>query len=124
MTAPTPLILPDRRPVRRAPPSPRPDAVPEIVQLLALAHAVERATEDGVATRATVARALGLTRARLTQVCLLAFLAPAIQAELIASRSGARVTERALRVVVAELDWGRQADAWRRVRTTLAAAGR
>jgi ParB-like chromosome segregation protein Spo0J len=85
----------------------------EIVQLLALAHAVERATQDGVATRAQIARALGYTRARLTQICALAFLAPDIQAELIDRAPSERISERALRLVARELEWSRQRAAWR-----------
>lgn len=114
------MALPDRRPPRREPCPPGEPAAYEVVQLLALAHAVERATEDGVATRATFARALGLTRARLTQICRLVFLAPDVQAAVIATAPHARVTERSLRAVVAEIDWGRQRMAWRTLATRAA----
>ncbi len=108
------VSLPARR---QPPPSPIPTpAAFEIVQLLALAHAVERATEDGEATRAQISRALGLTRARLTQICKLVLLAPDIQGELITAAVSHRITERSLRPIVGEIDWTRQRAAWRDLR--------
>lgn len=112
----TTLSLPARPAVQRRPPDPGVPAAYEIVQLLALAHTIERATEDGTATRTQVARALGLTKARLTQICKLAFLAPDIQAEVIERAPHSRLTERALRRVVTELDWGQQRLAWSKIR--------
>ena len=114
------MALPDRRLPRREPCPAGEPAAYGIVQLLALAHAVERATDDGTATRADVARALGLTRARLSQICGLAFLAPEIQAELITAAPRTRVTERSLRKVMAEIDWGQQRVLWRTLATRAA----
>jgi hypothetical protein len=120
VTRRTVLALPARRAAARPAPATALGAPAsyELVQLLALAHAIERATEDGVATRTTIAHALGLTRARVTQICNLAFLAPDIQAEVIEKASQRRVTERCLRAVVAELDWGRQRAVWGRLEAT------
>lgn len=86
-----------------APPVPRwsPTA-----QLLALAHAIERATEDGLAARAHLARCLGLSRARLTQVAALMFLAPDIQEQI--ATGAVLLCERGLRQAAACADWDRQ----------------
>lgn len=119
MTATTPtkvtVTLPRRGRDQPAPPPPSPAAF-EIVQLLALAHAVERATEDGEATRAQIARALGLTRARMTQICKLVFLAPDIQGEIVTSVASLRINERSLRPILGEVDWTQQRAAWRTLR--------
>ena len=75
--------------------------------MLALAHHVERLIETGeLESYSAAAHALGLTRARLTQVMNLLLLAPAIQARILLGRLDA--SERALRVVGAEADWDRQ----------------
>lgn len=109
------VTLPRRGREQPAPPPPSPAAF-EIVQLLALAHAVERATEDGEATRAQIARALGLTRARMTQICKLVFLAPDIQGEIVTSVGSLRINERSLRPILGQVDWTRQRAAWRDLR--------
>lgn len=89
----------------------RPDPVPAprwsaTAQLLALAHAIDRATEGGLACRAHLARSLGLSRARLTQVASLVFLAPDIQEHL---ASGALdVSEHHLRKIATLVDWEAQ----------------
>ena len=73
-------------------------------QLIALAHHIEAQIEAGeLAGYAEVARSLGLTRARLTQVMNLLLLAPEIQEQLLTG--DLRVTERRLRGVVGEPDW-------------------
>ena len=64
---------------------------------------------------------LGLvTQTRMTQIMGLLNLAPDIQAEILdlpAIESGrAVITERTLRPVVAELDWGTQRAKWERLR--------
>lgn len=109
------VTLPRRGREQPASPPPSPAAF-EIVQLLALAHAVERATEDGEATRAQIARTLGLTRARMTQICKLVFLAPDIQGEIVTTVASFRINERSLRPILAEMDWTRQRAAWRALR--------
>lgn len=106
MTRPLLLQLPTRAP---APPRSDPAAFTApspIARLLVLAHAIERATEDGSATRAEIARALGFSRARLTQIANLAFLAPDLQAALIEAREP--IPERALRRLACLLDWDMQ----------------
>jgi len=65
------------------PPPPKPQAVrrpAHVARQLALAHHLQRAIDDGVvADRAAVARKLGLTRARVTQLLDLLLLAPDLQ---------------------------------------------
>ncbi len=81
-------------------------------RMLALAHYVERLIEAGeLMGYADAARALGLTRARLTQLINLLHLAPEIQSQLLTGASHA--TERSLRAVVQESSWVAQC---RRVR--------
>jgi hypothetical protein len=92
--------------------------VPRVARLLALAHRIEAMVRTGeLKDRADAARTLGLTRARVTQVMNLLLLAPSIQEsilELSAVTSGPDpVTERSLRGIVAEPDWGRQLQLWR-----------
>ena len=75
--------------------------------MLALAYRVERLVEAGELTGyAEAARALGLTRARLTQVMNLALLAPEIQEQVLVETVSA--SERRLRAVVAEPCWTAQ----------------
>ncbi len=76
-------------------------------RMLALAHHVERLVEAGdIASYADAARALGLTRARMTQVMNLLTLAPELQERVLTGEL--RVTERALRAAVAEPNWQKQ----------------
>ena len=78
-------------------------------QMLALAHHVERLVDAGEITGyAEAARALGLTRARLTQVMNLLLLGPELQ-ERVATGEVA-TTERSLRAVVGEANWQEQLD--------------
>jgi hypothetical protein len=76
---------------------------------LALAHHIERMVEAGeLANYSEAARALGLTRARLTQVMNLLLLAPEVQERLLLSE--VRWAAHRLRVVVGEVCWGRQVE--------------
>ncbi len=78
-----------------------------VARMLALAHHVERLIETGeLESYSAAAHALGLTRARLTQVMNLLLLAPAIQVRILLGCLDA--TERALRAVGVEADWDRQ----------------
>lgn len=94
----------------------RPDPVPAprwsaTAQLLALAHAIDRATEDGLACRAHLARRLGLSRARLTQVASLVFLAPDIQEQIATGQLD--ISDHALRRIATLVDWDEQRRALR-----------
>ncbi len=91
---------PKARPVRAA-------------RMLALAHHIERLVEAGeLADYAAAARALGLTRARLTQVMSLLLLAPEIQERLLVG--DLVVTERSLRAVLRVPEWAEQQRLWDR----------
>jgi len=90
-------------------PAPRPLAV---ARTLALGHEIARLIADGTfADQADAARALGFTRARISQILDLTLLAPAIQEEILFAEVGEGrdpVTERGLRAVVAAGRWRAQ----------------
>jgi hypothetical protein len=74
---------------------------------LALAHHIEGLVEAGdVESYAEAARALGLTRARMTQVMNLLLLAPEIQSRVLTGELD--VSARSLRTVVGEAVWSEQ----------------
>jgi len=97
-------------------PEPR---LPRVVGLLALAHEIEREIRAGtIRDHADAARRLGWTRARVSQVVRLAYLAAPIQAAMLAlpPTSGRDpITERQLRPIAAEPDWNKQIERWRRL---------
>ena len=85
---------------------PRVRVATRAARMLALAYSIEHDIEAGkILDYATVARALGVTRARLTQVLNLLLLAPEIQENVLL---GEVVTERRLRPVMGEPDWANQ----------------
>ena len=101
---------PDEAPVTPDPEAAlRPQPVSRAARMLALAHHVERLVEAGeLMGYAEAARALGVTRARLTQVMNLVLLAPVIQEAMLTGQI--RSSERALRRVLAEPEWGARSD--------------
>lgn len=110
-------VEPSRADVARTPGGCEPVRRPARVALmLALAHRIEREVADGkLADHAEAARRLGLTRARVTQLCDLTLLAPDIQEEVLFLDSNDGVeplSERALRPIVAEPSWTRQRELW------------
>jgi alkylated DNA nucleotide flippase Atl1 len=89
-----------RKPRRRA----RAD---RLARQLALAHRIERAVESGeVASYGAVARALGLTQPRVTQVMGLLMLSPAVQERVLLGGAGMGIREAAR--AAREAEWGRQ----------------
>jgi len=88
-----------------------------VAQMLALAHRLEAAIERGdYRDRADLARQLGFTRARVTQLLNLTLLAPDIQEAVLALEAvdGVQPTsERALRDVVGAVAWAEQRERWR-----------
>ena len=85
--------------------------VPRVSRLMALAIRLDQLFRDGVvANRAELARIGHVSRARLTQIMNLLCLAPDIQEEILhlPSVKGGRdpITERDLRPIAAEVDWG------------------
>lgn len=94
-------------------PGPRPLRV---ARMLALAHEIVRCVEEGAfADLADAARALGFTRARITQLVDLTLLAPEIQEEIlfaVAADGRDPVSERSLRALVQARRWSEQAVTW------------
>jgi hypothetical protein len=79
-----------RRVAEPAPPPERqaidPATVPRIARMLVLGYHFERLVREGkVKNYAEIARMTGLSRARVTQICDLTLMAPAIQDRLILS---------------------------------------
>ncbi len=102
------------------PPGPPPEPVrrpARVARMLALAHRLEAAIERGeYADRAEVARVLGFTRARISQLLDLTLLAPDIQERVLALQAldgREPLAERALREVVRHEGWTEQRAAWR-----------
>jgi len=95
--------------------------IPRVTRLLVLAHRVERAIQSGeFRNLADAARAMGMTRARMTQIMNLLLLAPEIQEVIldlptITNRQDP-VTERQVRRIVAEPHWIEQRVLWSEVR--------
>ena len=93
-----------------------------VARLLALAHDIETRIEAGeLRDYADVARAHGLTRARLTQVMNLLLLAPPIQEdvlhlEVLPGREP--ISERDLRRVLQSLVWEEQIATWKQTAST------
>jgi hypothetical protein len=100
---PPPKLEPERRPAR-------------VGRMLALAHHLQGAIDRGlVADQAAVARKLGLTRARVTQLLDLLMLAPDVQEVVLVLEAvdGAEpVAERTLRSVAHAGTWAAQRGAW------------
>ena len=100
------------------PPPPKPEPVrrpAKVAQQLALAHHLQAAIDRGsIADRAAVARKLGLTRARVTQLLDLLMLAPDLQEAVLALEAVDGVepmAERALRAVAHAGNWRKQRNA-------------
>ena len=87
-----------------------------MAQALARAHRLEAAIERGeYADRADLARQLGFTRARVTQILDLLLLAPDLQERVIdleAVDGREPLSERALRDVIRHEGWADQRSAW------------
>ena len=104
-------------------PAPAPEPVyraARVAHMLALAHTLQNDIDDGIyETRAEVARRLGLTRARITQLLSLVMLAPDIQEDILfmdAVDGNEPLSTRALRPLVAMSSWDAQREAWRSLR--------
>ena len=94
--------------------------VPRVVRRLALAHCIDGMIQAGeLKDLADAARAIGLTRARMTQIMNLLLLAPEIQEAILdlppVTNGRDPISERRLRRIVAEPDWTKQRALWRGV---------
>jgi len=101
------------------PPEPPQDPVrrpARVALMLAFAHRFQAAINDGeYRDRAELARRLGITRARVTQLLDLPLLAPDIQEEILfleAVDGREPVSERTLREVVRSALWDEQRAVW------------
>ena len=95
--------------------------IPRVTRMLALAHKIDGIIRVGeLRDLADSARAIGVTRARMTQIMNLLLLAPDIQEAILdlppVTNERDSVSERALRRVVAEVDWTRQKSLWNEVK--------
>ena len=94
--------------------------VPRVTKLMALAIRLDGLIRDGAVTdQAELARLGHVSRARLTQIMNLLWLAPDIQEAILflpaTERGRDVVTERQLRPIAAVADWGRRRRMWGRV---------
>ena len=98
-----------------------PGNIPRVARLMALAIHFEGLLRRGdVPDYATLARLGQVTRARMSQIMDLLYLAPDTQEEILflprTVQGRAPVVERDLRPIVSLLDWEEQRAAWRRLR--------
>ena len=95
--------------------------VPRVARMLALAHRIDEMIGTGeLRNLADAARRLDLTRARVTQIANLLLLAPEIQEVILAlppvTNGRDPVSERTLRIIVAEAGWEAQRRLWDEVK--------
>ncbi len=95
--------------------------VPRVARTLALAHRIDAKIRTGeFLGLADAARAIGVTRARMTQIMNLLLLAPEIQEVILdlppVTNGRDPVSERQLRRIVVEPEWNRQLALWNEVR--------
>jgi hypothetical protein len=99
-----------------------------VARLLALAHQLRRLLERGeVSSMGELARRLDVSQPRVTQILNLTYLAPSIQAEVVALEAvdGAEpMTERPLREVLRKMGWMGQRGTWQRCRPDRRASGK
>jgi hypothetical protein len=89
--------------------------LPRLTRLLALAHRWNRLIEEGAITDyAEIARTMGLSRARVTQIMDLLYLAPEIQEEILSGKTLEPVSERAARTLIRIPEWEKQCAVWRK----------
>ena len=97
--------------------------VPRVARMLALAHKIDGMVRNGeFRCLADAARAVGVTRARMTQITNLLLLAPEIQEAILnlspVTSGRDPVSERGLRRIVSEPVWETQTALWRILGTT------
>ncbi len=95
--------------------------VPRIARLMALAIRMDRLIRGGhVGDYAELARLGHVSRARVTQIMNLNFLAPNIQEDLLflprVERGRDPIREQAVRPIAATPEWGKQRRMWRALR--------
>jgi len=92
------------------------EAIPRMAMLLALAHKWDAHVRRGeIRDYAAIARANGMTKGRVTQICHLRFLAPDIQAAILAANETSTIhSERGLRPTTTLTSWADQREAFHR----------
>jgi hypothetical protein len=115
--------------VGASPSSSAPGRVPRVSRLLALAHRLDRLLRSGVVKDYAAAARLGhVTRARISQIMSLLYLAPDIQEAILflprVERGRDPVILHDLLPIAATADWLRQRRLWRRLREVFGRAGR
>jgi hypothetical protein len=111
------------------PPSPTPGRVPRVSRLLALAHRLERLVRTGVVKDYAEAARLGhVTRARISQIMSLLYLAPDVQETILylprIERGRDLVVLHELLPIAGAADWAKQRRLWRRLGEAFGWAGR
>ena len=114
-----PIVFTEDKP-EIPPEKPTPKRPLRVAQMLALAHRAQTLIDtDAVQSRAELARRLGFTRARISQLLDLTLLAPDIQEEILfAETSSGRdgINEHTLRELVLLSHWEEQRRFWREIR--------
>ncbi len=95
--------------------------VSRVAEMLALAHRIDGMIRtDELRDLADAARAIGITRARMSQIMNLLLLAPTIQEQILdlpaVTNGRDPISERVMRPIIAEPDWNRQLELWNEVR--------
>lgn len=95
------------RPTKDEPIAPEREEIPRVVRLLALAHRWHRMIDEGtIESQAEIARMTGLSRARITQILDLRWLAPDVQAvTCYGNRSRAGYPEYLLKTLIGRPYW-------------------
>lgn len=101
-----------------APPPPPPGRVPRVSRLMALAIRLDQLIRDGIVKdQAELARLGHVSRARLTQIMNLLYLAPDIQEAVLflplTEHGRDPISEKDLRPVAAIGNWKKQRKAWK-----------
>ena len=87
--------------------------LPRLTRLLALAHRWNRLIEESAVTDcAEIARFMGLSRTRVTQIMNLLHLAPMIQESILSGNVTRPIPERAVRSITSQPVWKKQYKAW------------
>ena len=95
--------------------SPPPERVPRVARVLALAHHWQGLIRSGtVRNQADLARLVGVSRARVTQVMRLLHLAPDIQEAVLDGAADGPRAEMALRKIADAVSWVEQRWNWAR----------
>jgi hypothetical protein len=94
--------------------------IPHVVQVLALAHRIDGMIRSGeLRDMADAAKALRLSRARISQIMSLLLLAPEIQEAVLdlplVTNGRDPISERQLRAIAAGPEWNQQIELWRKV---------